>query len=79
MVQRCLYCAYEGVLIFVHGHYQCQNCRSNIIPCCDGACPDEYLEASPAVTAQAVQPNIAAEELPAPAVNPVQYALFDGF
>ncbi|MEN9511272.1 MAG: hypothetical protein RLZZ370_1091 [Bacteroidota bacterium] len=78
MVQRCLYCAYEGVLIFVHGHYQCQNCRSNIIPCCDGACPDEYLEVSPASTA-AISPNVIEQETTTHVGNPVQYALFEGF
>jgi hypothetical protein len=79
MVQRCLYCAYEGVLIFVHGHYQCQNCRSNIIPCCDGACPDEFLEAANPNTPAAAHSTVNVQEPSAHAGTAVQYALFEGF
>jgi tRNA(Ile2) C34 agmatinyltransferase TiaS len=31
----CPYCGRETVLIWVHGHYQCQKCKTFIESCCE--------------------------------------------
>ena len=31
----CPYCNHEAVLIWVHGHYQCQKCKTVIESCCE--------------------------------------------
>ena len=33
---RCPRCGSEVKLIFVHGHYQCPLCKSNVDDCCQG-------------------------------------------
>ena len=33
---RCPRCQSEVSLIFVHGHYQCPVCKSNVDDCCQG-------------------------------------------
>ena len=76
MIQRCFYCAHEGELVFVHGHYQCANCRCNIIPCCDGSCPDEYLNDTlqDQHLFDTEAPKVSQKK---ESVVPGQYALFD--
>ena len=32
----CPRCGAKVPRVFVHGHYQCQSCRSNIDDCCQG-------------------------------------------
>ena len=32
----CLYCLSVNTQEFVHGHYQCSNCKVINIPCCSG-------------------------------------------
>ena len=32
----CPRCGARMLRVFVHGHYQCQSCRSNIDDCCQG-------------------------------------------
>ena len=36
MEQVCPYCGIKAILIWVHSHLQCQNCRTVIEPCCNG-------------------------------------------
>lgn len=31
----CPYCNREAVLIWVHGHYQCQKCKTVVESCCE--------------------------------------------
>jgi hypothetical protein len=33
---NCLFCGYQGELVFVHSHYQCPHCGINVAPCCEG-------------------------------------------
>ena len=33
---RCNYCGMITVPIRVHGHEQCINCGTNVVPCCEG-------------------------------------------
>jgi hypothetical protein len=33
---HCHFCGYPLQLIHVHGHYQCNVCGTNALPCCDG-------------------------------------------
>jgi len=47
MDERCNYCGYIGVPVFVHGHYQCAKCGVNSIPCCNGECEKETPAATP--------------------------------
>ena len=38
----CPYCGSTKPLIEVHGHRQCQDCKTNVEPCCSGetdGCP----------------------------------------
>ena len=35
----CPYCNHEAVLIWVHGHYQCQKCKTVIESCCESIVP----------------------------------------
>ena len=32
----CDYCGRGTQHIYVHGHYQCEDCKVNTIPCCEG-------------------------------------------
>ena len=32
----CNYCLRSKTLIYVHGHYQCKECKTIVIPCCQG-------------------------------------------
>lgn len=32
----CPYCNLLSVLLWVHGHYQCINCKAVVISCCNG-------------------------------------------
>ena len=32
----CPVCMSSGGNIFVHGHYQCVDCKQNVDPCCSG-------------------------------------------
>ena len=32
----CPYCSEEVKLEYVHGHYQCSNCKSVVVDCCSG-------------------------------------------
>lgn len=44
---RCMWCGFEGLLVWVHGHGQCSNCGINIDECCRGeACEskNDYKE-----------------------------------
>ncbi len=34
--EPCPFCGSINEPIFVHGHYQCQNCGQNVMPCCEG-------------------------------------------
>jgi hypothetical protein len=36
MTQKCNWCGFLGAPVEVHGHVQCQQCRTNIDPCCQG-------------------------------------------
>ena len=36
MMTRCPRCQSEVSLVFVHGHYQCPVCKSNVDDCCQG-------------------------------------------
>lgn len=41
----CPYCLEVEPPVYVHGHYQCVTCHTNIDPCCQGEqCPAEYWE-----------------------------------
>ena len=44
--QNCPSCCRPTVVIYVHGHCQCQHCRVNIDPCCQGdqACPAPQVQ-----------------------------------
>lgn len=33
----CPYCSQKSDLIWVHGHYQCSNCKTVIVSCCNGS------------------------------------------
>lgn len=33
---RCCYCGKEVKVIWVHGHGQCEHCKTNIDECCRG-------------------------------------------
>jgi len=42
-----MWCGFEGLLVWVHGHGQCSNCGINIDECCRGeACEskNDYKE-----------------------------------
>ena len=32
----CSYCGHVAGVVFVHGHYQCNHCKQNVVPCCNG-------------------------------------------
>jgi hypothetical protein len=32
----CPFCGQFAGYVFVHGHYQCNNCGQNVMPCCEG-------------------------------------------
>ena len=32
----CSFCHQENKVVYVHGHYQCTNCKQVIVPCCNG-------------------------------------------
>lgn len=32
----CLFCKSTAGFVFVHGHYQCMNCKNVMIKCCEG-------------------------------------------
>ncbi|HMR39510.1 MAG TPA: hypothetical protein PKA90_03680 [Ignavibacteria bacterium] len=32
----CPYCGQKSDLVWVHGHYQCSNCKTVIVSCCNG-------------------------------------------
>ncbi|MFN4082007.1 MAG: hypothetical protein ACK4K9_00085 [Bacteroidia bacterium] len=32
----CPYCSSTKGFDYVHSHYQCKNCKINILPCCGG-------------------------------------------
>ncbi len=32
----CPYCGLVAGQTFVHGQFQCNNCKQNVIPCCNG-------------------------------------------
>ena len=34
--QQCPYCGSAQGFVYVHGHYQCQVCKQNVMPCCGG-------------------------------------------
>ena len=34
--EYCPYCSEEVRLEYVHGHYQCSNCKSVVVDCCSG-------------------------------------------
>lgn len=34
--QQCPYCGSTKGFVYVHGHYQCQVCSQNVMPCCGG-------------------------------------------
>jgi hypothetical protein len=36
MQLQCLFCGQHVALVYVHGHYQCPVCNTNVLPCCDG-------------------------------------------
>lgn len=36
-LQVCSHCGCDKPKVFVHGHYQCADCKCNTDPCCDGA------------------------------------------
>lgn len=40
VAERCLYCGSEEGRVFVHGHYQCISCGTNVDPCCSGEVED---------------------------------------
>lgn len=35
--EKCNYCNSAQNPMFVHGHYQCAQCKNNIYPCCQGS------------------------------------------
>jgi len=37
----CYYCLSVNSQVFVHGHYQCSNCKVISIPCCSGEVENE--------------------------------------
>jgi len=37
MTQTCTACCRPTIVVYVHGHAQCQHCKVNIMPCCQGA------------------------------------------
>ena len=41
---RCLACGQPENIVWVHGHGQCTHCKSNVMPCCDGATRDYFDE-----------------------------------
>ncbi|MCA0381256.1 MAG: hypothetical protein LCH58_03770 [Bacteroidetes bacterium] len=48
VMQLCQFCGQPSVLVHVHGHYQCNVCGINALPCCDGdnCHTNEQLQAS---------------------------------
>lgn len=36
MIHQCMFCNQAAKPVYVHGHYQCPVCHTNILPCCDG-------------------------------------------
>jgi len=34
--ERCPYCGSDKSRIYVHGHFQCADCKSNVGECCQG-------------------------------------------
>lgn len=34
--QQCPYCGSTRGFVYVHGHYQCNTCKQNVMPCCGG-------------------------------------------
>lgn len=53
----CPFCSLPTVVVWVHGHGQCQHCRINIDECCRGECtqptPNPSEASNPAVVAGA--------------------------
>lgn len=35
-VEPCPYCGFAGKLVWVHGHGQCERCKTNVDECCRG-------------------------------------------
>lgn len=44
MLKLCQFCGAPSTLVHVHGHYQCSNCGTNALPCCDGDNCDTNLQ-----------------------------------
>jgi hypothetical protein len=47
--QICPWCRRSTAAVWIHGHAQCEHCRTNIEPCCSGdeimpACAQAYDE-----------------------------------
>ena len=32
----CPYCGQKSDMVWVHGHYQCSNCKTVVVSCCNG-------------------------------------------
>lgn len=43
MHTNCVFCSADVTLVYVHGHYQCPLCKTNILPCCDADNCDDFL------------------------------------
>lgn len=44
----CDWCGRPTPLDYAHGHAQCLHCKTNIMPCCDGATACRPLDPAPA-------------------------------
>ena len=62
-VRLCPWCGQMTHLVWVHGHAQCDRCKTNIEPCCSG---DE--------TCPTAAPTFEELGSPAPAATPVRRA-----
>lgn len=40
--QHCPYCGSTKGFVYVHGHYQCNTCKQNVMPCCGGEQATEH-------------------------------------
>lgn len=63
-MEICPVCLQETEPIYVHGHYQCSVCGTNIVPCCNGETENEYEPRNKLFLLLAEQPfrNILSEQ-----------------
>lgn len=55
--QNCPACSRPTTIIYVHGHAQCQHCKNNIMPCCQGSTITVTMECGTTKTMPMVGPE----------------------